>query len=82
MKKLVTYTETVDIIKKKFDESDKTMYEIEKESGVSYYLLTQIKNRYKKPYPGAMVKLLKYFGISAKKVMAFEIEENKDNNVN
>lgn len=78
MKKLITYNDAVDIITKKFDKSNKTMYEIEQESGVSYYILSLIKNKYKKPYPRAMVKLLKYFGISAKKVMAFEIEDSSE----
>lgn len=78
MKNLVTYNDAVEIIKENFDESKKTMYEIEKESGVSYYLLSLIKNNYKKPYPGAIIKLLKYFGFHAKRVMAFEIEDMQE----
>jgi hypothetical protein len=75
MKKLVTYKETVDIIIKKINESNKTYDEISKESGVAYNVINLIKNKYKKPYPRAIVKLLKYFNINAERVMAFEIEE-------
>ncbi len=75
MRFLITYNEAVEKIIIKINESQKTLQAISEESGVSYDIVSLIKNRYKKPYPNSVQKLLKYFKIEAKKVTAYELRE-------
>lgn len=75
MNSIIKYDEAVKILVEKINDSHKRTREIAEESGVSYDIVSLIKNNYKKPFPKSVEKLFKYFGIEATQVIGFEIKK-------